>query len=101
MMKRKIKVTQDHINKGQPHAACYCPIALAMLGMGFDDIEVVSNRVSGEIDGSYYGADLPVEARSFVLTFDDDPRDESLQPFEFEVDFLRWNEEEARFEACN
>ena len=100
-MKHKIKVTQGHINKGEPHAACYCPIALAMIDMGFEDIEVVSNRASGELDGSYYGTDLPVEAQIFVVSFDENPTSAFIKPFEFEVDFFKWNEEECRFEACN
>lgn len=77
----KIKVTEEHIDKGN-QADCYsCPIALALK-------EASQELGTPEVCGYmvYWPkkiGTLPHKAREFIRKFD---KDRTAQPFEFEID---------------
>lgn len=73
----KIKVTQEHITKGQCWEPKCCPIALALIDVGFKKVRVCIGRI--EINRKFYS--LPQEARKFMTSFDTNL---NVQPFEFE-----------------
>ena len=46
-------VTQDHIDKGQAGKCDRCPIALALLDWGCDEVDVSSDKIGARI-GKYH-----------------------------------------------
>lgn len=84
----RVKVTQDHIDRGVRREPCLCPIALALKDLGVDKPNVHFTFVRWE----EWGADgiferlclpnLPAGARKFVKLFDEG---ESVKPFEFDL----------------
>lgn len=45
MEKVTVEVTKKHITKGKRKDPCFCPIALALMGIGFENVLVASNYV--------------------------------------------------------
>ena len=86
----KIKVKQDHINRGDPCSSDSCPIALAVIeatgakpdsvSVGYSGISIFSE--DGNVRKAY--CKTPQIARTFIRLFDDY---EKVSPFEFEADF--------------
>ena len=84
MKTKVIKVTQRHIDKGEPTSPFRCPIALALktarvkhTGVGSHDIWL------GDINGPHAIIDLPLEAIRQQRSFD---RGRGMTPFEFEIE---------------
>lgn len=87
MKSRKVKVvvTQKHIDNGVQEDAYSCPIALALVDYGFDEVEVDGGE---EVKFREYGAAhqcrLPPSAQEFIGRFD---RNQTwVKPFEFELE---------------
>jgi len=80
----KVKVTQEHIDKGRRCNAHCCPIALALSDAGLDRPFVVGSRVM--LEG--YEVGLPMDAYNFIDKFDRDlePTIWEPKPFEFSID---------------
>lgn len=87
----RIKVTQDHIDRGQRGNSCDCPIALALEGAQKDlssfghltKASVGMSSVRLFFPQSTSDFLIPLEASRFVRRFD---RGESVEPFEFELE---------------
>ncbi len=73
----KIKVTADDITRGQRYQVGSCPIALAIIDAGFENVLACSGYA--RIQNSRIP--LPEEANTFMLLFD---ANLPVQPFEFE-----------------
>jgi hypothetical protein len=71
----KIKVTQDHINRGKAFNGGYCPVALAIREQTQN--VSVNNREVRITGGCYH---LPRSATRFITNFD---RHKSVKPFMF------------------
>jgi hypothetical protein len=88
MTAETIRVTADHIKRGEPQDSEKCPIALAMKEQRGDYVDVDGCHAwyhpPGN-DGGALTADLPEEARKFVDRFDHG--DETAGPFEFTVEW--------------
>ncbi len=77
----KIKVTYEHIAKGQPKSGSKCPIACAIT-------EATGKYVSVGFGGAWIHdrhVAIPAIAEYFIKTFDEDPS--TATPFEFEFDY--------------
>lgn len=78
----KIKVTQDHINRGKCADARKCAVALAI----FDAIGERLDRVGCfNVELMDRKVDLPPEAMEWILNFDTASK-AGAQPFEFDLD---------------
>lgn len=103
----KVKVTQNHIDEGNPSSLRSCPIALAMnslKGVQFSDVDkeqcfIVKPNVTwpdwdeesaisdeGYVTKPIWKGPLPPEAQKFVADFDEG---KDVKPFEFEVELKR------------
>ena len=49
----EIHVTTDHIYRGQPGGWCNCPISLAILDAGFDDVIVASETSHSSLPAQF------------------------------------------------
>jgi hypothetical protein len=78
----KLKVTQDHINRGVRNNCWHCPIALAFKELGLSTT-VGRTEVCYEDIDSFYTLPLPAEATQFTFNFD---AGFAVQPFECEVE---------------
>lgn len=78
----KIKVTQEHIDKGVTLDNCLCPVALACKDAGLEQprVDAFTVYVLGKHPYLY---SLPRTARIFIANFDDH---EPVHPFEFEIE---------------
>lgn len=76
MKRLKVTVTRDHIKRGKPGESEYCPIALALKGMGKRHVQV------GEVCCCWDGgtADLPLKSTKFIERFD---AKKPVKPFSF------------------
>jgi len=80
----RVHVYQEHIDRGYPHSATNCPVALAIRDVvGTQDVSVIP-------DVAYVGTifkgqrfDLPEEVSEFIFEFD---ADGDVAPFEFEME---------------
>ena len=80
----KIKVTQDHINKGRRNTCALCPVALAIkeqvgaeyICVGSYTISIGTNMISSTI------YTVPPECEKFMKDFD---WFRDVSPFEFEL----------------
>jgi len=86
----KVKVTSDHIGSGTQRDDTCCPIALAMIEMGFSDVEVGTSTVKFVCPDTGKVYEVPHSAKSahFVAKFDgdDDYASEPAEPFEFDLE---------------
>ena len=82
-----IKVTQKHIDKGDPGESCTCPIALAIMeSADISGILVDGDNVFNIDNWDERGVDacvLPDTAIKFISNFD---RYIPVNPFEFELE---------------
>ena len=80
-----VTVTEGHITEGVRGSCSHCPVALA-LDDAFPDATAYANGATFDLwfhAGDAMRFDLPAEAESFILAFDDgDP----VEPFTFTVD---------------
>ena len=81
-MKIKVVVTEADIAIGQPESPYACPIALALIRNGAEDVEV-TDRIECFIDDKFFRSDLPAQAAAFVEAFDDY---RAVDPFAFEIE---------------
>jgi len=92
----KIKVTKEHINKGEKHDACKCPIALAVceaLGRTIVETPIGHMTYPVEVDNSILVLredenvydDYPIneEIYNFIGNFD---AGQQVEPFEFDLE---------------
>lgn len=81
----KIKVTQEHIDKGERSLCAFCPVALAFKDV-FPDKKVQAGIGVAIIEDAKYLLaeywDLPREASNFIEQFD---RGFPVYPFEFDA----------------
>jgi hypothetical protein len=81
----KIKVTQEHIDKGIRCSPYSCPIALAVEDYDSSikfSVGVSKINIYGDVSEPCKQYRLPEEAREFVDKFD---HDFIVEPFEFEL----------------
>jgi hypothetical protein len=100
-----ICVTAEHIAKGKPEQCSKCPIALAILA-AFPVLASVAvnpewasvERVAGDDpDVLFLDAELPQAARDFIAAFDQPSEwhgPSPVHPFEFEVTWKTWAEQQ-------
>lgn len=79
-----VNVTQYHLDTGVPESTQCCPIALAIVDLGYDDVEVEESLVTILIDGEYVCFDLPQVAQDFIDTFDNTTG--VVSPFSFPLE---------------
>ncbi len=67
-----IKVTQAHIDNGDPREAFSCPVALALTDMGYYDVSVGYQTASGNNSRGHqmFHFDVSPEMGAFILDFD-------------------------------
>lgn len=83
----RIKVTQDHIDRGWRHSFDWCPIGLAMKDMNCIDASVGQRRIRWiTADDGPRMADTPAEAKQFICDFDNK---QGVEPFEFDLEPIR------------
>ena len=85
----KIKVTAEHINKGEPMNHSSCPIALAINDVGYFQTNVGPNLVIFRpfMDSiQRFKVSLPTRARKFIEKFD---AKKTVKPFNFIINFDR------------
>lgn len=75
----KIKVTQEHIDKGAIGDCSLCPIALALKENGFNDFLVDSSAIFNKEHTLYMH--LPFELIMWIKNFD---KGKQVEPFEFD-----------------
>lgn len=100
-MKLRIRVTRADVRDGAPRNGCFCAIALAVRRAVGDEgaaVHVSHRGVElrvGPGPGRRYVAELPVEARRFMIEFDrllyhpDADRDRLARPAPFVVELRR------------
>ena len=93
MVKVKVKVTQDHINRGEPGDCGNCPVALAIKDtLHFpDSLIAVAEAHEPTVyirtkENKRLSLILPVEALRFILNFDNN-NPSKTKPFEFELEY--------------
>lgn len=79
-----VKVTQDDIDRGYRNKSDCCPIALALIRMGFKALTVYCHRASflDAQTGEFLFRDLPDKAKKFVKAFDSQ---QDVKPFSFHL----------------
>lgn len=87
-MKRRIKVTKDHIKLGHRGRFCFCPVAIALLDAGFERVYVTGDQIRFEL---YHGnqrvnveVDAPKSVAKFVDIFDEKGK---VEPFGFTLEY--------------
>ena len=77
----KVEVTQEHIDRGQRKAHCYCPVALALKDVGVKEPVVFGGyfRALGDTEDTK----LPPKVDDFVLAYDLGLK---VTPFTFDLD---------------
>ena len=80
-----VNVTDAHIEEGEVGDGNYCPIALALLGMGLGRVEVDGAYARFYVGHKYYSMALPDNAQSFISWFDDG---QDAEPFCFEAEAM-------------
>ena len=87
-MQKVISVTQKHINKGHREQRDSCPVALALLGNGFDSVSVdefsIDGRHSDEGDTGFVSFESPRSVARFVRKFDRLGK-KAVKPFNFKL----------------
>lgn len=73
-----VKVTKNHIHKGQKGKPCDCPIALALRMAGHQNVEVFNSCIW--INGKRYPTQLKVDR--WIRRYD---KGETVEPLEFEL----------------
>lgn len=68
-----VKITASHIKDGSPGECTKCPIALALLEMGYGDVKVDEKSLT-MIDGNgqRFTYKIPRDASLFILDYDQD-----------------------------
>lgn len=80
----KIRVRQEHIDKGVCNSPWECPIALAAQeAIGTDELSVWPYLLTWCAGELVHEADMPRPAREFIENFDDG---RPVEPFEFEIE---------------
>ena len=79
-------VTQNHIDKGQAGKCDRCPIALALLDWGCDEVHINSDEVEANINGNYYIGEPNHKILLFISLFDDGYYADVLRPGTFTLD---------------
>ena len=78
----KIRITEQHISEGISHCE-KCPIALALIDNGFDNVCVISDEFTGvDKTGQPWSYALPWVCRVFIDLFD---KGENVEPFDFDI----------------
>lgn len=79
MTKLTVRVTQVDIDKGKPHNACRCPVALAIKRLGYGSSvgrkEIYIHNVMVLIS-------TPIKAAKFITAFDNG---QPVKPFQFTI----------------
>jgi len=78
----RIKVTQDHIDRGHERNGSSCPIALAIGEMGMDSVFVGSNITFSCPTFGVVSERTPPVAVQFICEFDSEL---PVEPFEFDL----------------
>ena len=80
----RIRVTQDHIDKGVPMQGEECPVAIAIKECtDLDPVVVGYNVIRGRtVNREMFIANSPQQVSDFVSHFDGS---EAVMPFEFEL----------------
>lgn len=75
---KKIKVTKDHIDQGEPQSCFKCPVTLALKDAGYD--LVIVSRHNFSIADTIY--EWPVAIRGMLRTYD---KTGVMSPFSFYI----------------
>lgn len=85
----RVKVTQEHINKGERISCSRCPVALAIADITNVVVSVTTTcfyRLKKTRQDRFHlrkKVDMPLEVRKFVRRFDSY---QPVEPFEFDLD---------------
>ena len=79
----QVSVTQEYLDRGARRDAELCPIALALVGMGYQEVIVDGVEVTWYAEGWNYTHILPKDAQKFIAAFD---KEEGAAPFQFELE---------------
>ena len=78
-----INVTQDHINKGSRGQCRNCPIALALLDNGFENVAVFEGVIDTyHKEYGYWYYYIPPELQEIINNYD---KTGKMDPLEFEL----------------
>lgn len=92
MPTKRIKVTRNHIDRGETNHGENCPIGLALQQAGFSSVEVTGDQLELESGEANFTLPLPKSMQNFIEKFDgitDDEERKRFKPFEFEIELPR------------
>lgn len=78
----KINVTQEDIDNGEPSSR-KCPVAIAILSAGFDDVRVEALHLRFVLDRFQYARSTPDIVADFLEEFDSGA---AVEPFSFTLE---------------
>lgn len=74
-MRQLVEVTEDHIARGVQKSASRCPVALALMDLGYDLATVTEmDMTASPMDGVWLHGETPTQAAEFIAQFDADAR---------------------------
>ena len=82
MVTVEINVTKKDIGNGVCSAPGNCPVALAAIRTGFDQVAVLGDCMDFQSDENYYAIGLPLVAKKFIYAFDEQ---QPVKPFKFRI----------------
>jgi hypothetical protein len=79
-----ITVTQDHIDKGVVSSCALCPVSLALLAIGYEQVTVFLHLCSflSKAEGKIFHCKLPTIVTDFIVKYD---KREPVSPFSFQL----------------
>ena len=83
-------VTQEHIDQGQAGKCDRCPIALALLDWGCDEVDVSSDKVEVRIGLYSYIGEPADKIMLFIGMFDDGGYADVVRPGTFTLDMRQF-----------
>lgn len=87
-MRKRIKVTKDHIKLGHRNRFCFCPVSIALLDAGFEKVFVSGDQIGFEVQYENKSVNVQVDApknvAKFVETFDEGGK---VKPFVFTLEY--------------
>ena len=83
-------VTQNHIDKGQAGKCDRCPIALALLDWGCDEVFITSDKIEARIDKYCYIGEPNHKIMLFIGLFDDRHYADVVRPGTFTLDMRQY-----------
>jgi hypothetical protein len=86
MVTLHVFVKEEHISSGIPKDCGNCPIALALIDLGYHSVHIEQEEFQICKDKQWYAGYLPVEATNFIKQFDQsDVCKVPILPFDFSI----------------